>query len=582
MKRRLGIIALVLALIAGAAGIGWLYFRLNPAAWDRFVAEMQGETTGGTAPRQVKRPARRSGDLVASGTIEAEEVTVAAEMGGRILEMLAGEGDEVADGGVLVKLDQTVLLAERERAEAAVAQAQAARDAAQAQLAIAQAGARPEEIAAAEGAVAGAVAGLEAARAGHEAAKGQVVAAEAGQATAKEQLLAAKVAQAIAEAQVTAAQADLDRAEAQLARIQAEPTEADIAIAQSAVDGAQAQLEQWQAGLEEEEVEIARLNLDLARNTLWQAQLERDAIKGRAGVPRYQKDLADAAVGAAELSTFIAQLQHQLADKGATDEQIRVAQAAVHQAQAQLDKIKAGALESEIDMARAGVDAAQSQLAQAQAGTEAAGIQVTQAQVGVGAAQAAVTTAQAGVDAAQAGIGTAQAQLDQAQANLDLLKAGARSEEIALLEANVAQAEALRREAEAGLKALDAQLDRMTLAAPVGGIVLERTGHAGELASPGAPLLILANMDQVTLTVYVPEADLGQVALGQTVEVTVDAYEDTFTGHVSHIASEAEFTPKNVQTQEERVHMVFAVKVRLDNADHRLKPGMPADAAFRQ
>jgi HlyD family secretion protein len=119
------------------------------------------------------------------------------------------------------------------------------------------------------------------------------------------------------------------------------------------------------------------------------------------------------------------------------------------------------------------------------------------------------------------------------------------------------------------------------LAAPVGGIILERTIHAGELAAPGAPLLTLANLDEVTLTVYVPEAELGQVSLGQTVEVTVDAYEDAFTGQVSHIASRAEFTPKNVQTQEERVHMVFAVKIRLDNADHRLKPGMPADAAFQ-
>jgi HlyD family secretion protein len=69
--------------------------------------------------------------------------------------------------------------------------------------------------------------------------------------------------------------------------------------------------------------------------------------------------------------------------------------------------------------------------------------------------------------------------------------------------------------------------------------------------------------------------------LEQNVEVTVDAYTDRFVGVVSHIASRAEFTPKNVQTQEERVHMVFAVKIRLENADHRLKAGMPADAVFQ-
>ncbi len=77
-----------------------------------------------------------------------------------------------------------------------------------------------------------------------------------------------------------------------------------------------------------------------------------------------------------------------------------------------------------------------------------------------------------------------------------------------------------------------------------------------------------------------PESELGKVSLGQLVEVNVDAYDGLFPGEVSYIASQAEFTPKNVQTQEERVHMVFAVKVRLDNADHLLKPGMPADAFF--
>jgi len=564
--KKIGVIAIVVALIGGAVGVGWLYFHLNPAAWDGLVTT-RGEMTSSAAPHLVKRLVPRSGALFASGTIEAEEVTVAAEIGGRIVEILADEGDEVAAGDVLVKLDQTMLLAQREQAEAAVAQAQAALDAARAQLAQAKAGARPEEIAQAE-------AGVAAARAGVKAAQGQEAAAKAELKVARAQLSAAKATQSSAESLVTAAQADLDRAEAQLAQVQAGPTKEDIAIAQSAVDSAQAQLEQLQAGPDEESVEIARLNWELARNALWQAQLERDATKGVPGIPGYQKDLADAAVGAAEISVRISQLQYQLAAKGATEEQIRIARAAVRQAQAQLDKIKAGARLEEVKMAQAGVDAAQAQLAQAEAGVDTAKANVDMAQAGVEAAQAAVLIAQAGVE-------TAQAQLDQAQASLDLLKAGARKEEILLLEANVAQAEAALANAKAALKVLDIQLERMTLTAPVGGIVTERLVHVGELASPGAPLLTLANLDEVTLTVYVPEADLGRVWLGQTVEVTVDAYEDVFIGQVSHIASKAEFTPKNVQTPEERVHMVFAVKIRLDNPDHRLKPGMPADAVFR-
>jgi multidrug efflux pump subunit AcrA (membrane-fusion protein) len=124
--------------------------------------------------------------------------------------------------------------------------------------------------------------------------------------------------------------------EAQLAQALAGPTEADIAVAQSAVDSAQAQLEQLLTGPDEQSVEIAKLNWDLARNALWQAQLERDAIRGRPGVPGYQLDLADAAVSSAEASARIAQLRYELAGKGATDEEIDIAQAAVDQARAQL------------------------------------------------------------------------------------------------------------------------------------------------------------------------------------------------------------------------------------------------------
>ena len=150
-----------------------------------------------------------------------------------------------------------------------------------------------------------------------------------------------------------------------------------------------------------------------------------------------------------------------------------------------------------------------------------------------------------------------------------------------MLEAQVSQAEAMLATAGAALKALDIELGRTQLLAPSGGVILERMVHEGELAVPGAALFTLADLDEVALTVYVPEAELGQVALGQEVEVNVDAYDELFPGQVSHIASEAEFTPKNVQTQEERVHMVFGVKIRLENPEHLLKPGMPADALFQ-
>jgi multidrug resistance efflux pump len=161
-----------------------------------------------------------------------------------------------------------------------------------------------------------------------------------------------------------------------------------------------------------------------------------------------------------------------------------------------------------------------------------------------------------------------------AQSQLDAVRAGATAEEVAAAEAQV-------EEAQAALDALMVLRDKLTIVAPVGGLVLELSIHEGELAAPGATLLTLGDLDEVTLTVYVPEDKLGQVNVGQQVEIQVDSFpEQTFVGTVVFIAHEAEFTPRNVQTQEERVNMVFAVDVRIPNPDHALKPGLPADAVI--
>lgn len=170
----------------------------------------------------------------------------------------------------------------------------------------------------------------------------------------------------------------------------------------------------------------------------------------------------------------------------------------------------------------------------------------------------------------------AAAAVEVAQAQVEGLQIGATPEQIAAADAQVEIASA-------ALDALEVQLDQLTLEAPISGLVLARPVHVGEVALPGAPLMTLADLENVTLTVYVPTDQLGQVQLGQEVSVQVDAYPGrTFTGTVSFIASEAEFTPKNVQTREERVNMVFAVKVKLPNPDHALKPGMPADAVLHE
>ncbi len=99
------------------------------------------------------------------------------------------------------------------------------------------------------------------------------------------------------------------------------------------------------------------------------------------------------------------------------------------------------------------------------------------------------------------------------------------------------------------------------------------------MATPGQPLLTLADLSRVTLTVYVPEPEIGRVSIGQSLPVSVDAFPgQSFAGRVTSIGDQAQFTPKNVQTRQERANTVFAIKITLDNPDRRLKPGMPADA----
>jgi HlyD family secretion protein len=170
----------------------------------------------------------------------------------------------------------------------------------------------------------------------------------------------------------------------------------------------------------------------------------------------------------------------------------------------------------------------------------------------------------------------ALAEVDVAKAQLEILQVGARAEQIAVAEAQVKQAEA-------NLAALNVQRDKHSLGAPQAGWIVEQVGHEGEMAVPGAPLLTLADLSKVTLTVYVPEPDIDLISLGQKVDVFVDTFPgEPFPGRIIFISDEAEFTPKNVQTKEERKNTVFGVKIKLENQDQRLKPGMPADAILAE
>ncbi len=184
---------------------------------------------------------------------------------------------------------------------------------------------------------------------------------------------------------------------------------------------------------------------------------------------------------------------------------------------------------------------------------------------------------------ARARVAAAQAQQAQLQAQLDQLQSGARPEQLDAAQAQIEVAQAQADATAAAIDVLKVQLDKFTLKSPLAGVVFNRSIEPGEVVLPGASLLTIGDLTNVYIIVYVSESRYGEIKLGQAVQISVDSFPgQTFTGKVTHIADQAEFTPRNVQTAEGRATTVFAVRVDVTNADGKLKPGMPADVVFGQ
>jgi HlyD family secretion protein len=204
-------------------------------------------------------------------------------------------------------------------------------------------------------------------------------------------------------------------------------------------------------------------------------------------------------------------------------------------------------------------------------------------------------------DTARAAYEAAQARLEEARQRLKIVRDGPRKEEIqqarsALEEAQqrlalvekgprqetIDQARARLEQVKQALALARTRLGYATITAPVSGLVLSKNVEPGEYVSPGTGVVTVADLRSVYLRAYVDEGDLGRVKVGQSVRVTTDTFPDkAYSGRVSFIASEAEFTPKNVQTAKERQKLVYRIKVDIANPGMELKPGMPADAEIQ-
>ena len=447
------------------------------------------------------------GDLSSAATasgrlLPQREASLALGISGKVEAVFVNVSDKVQAGDVLLQLEAKSL----ERAIRSAEQSLAIQEANLAEL---KAGASEEDSAVAEASLQSAKASLQGARAGLASARAGLVSAQSG-------LTKAELSRdALADADVTGA--------------------ATLASARAALSSAQAQLAALLEGADVETVEQARLNWEQAKNSLWNAQLERNAANGRPGTPDYVKKQMDIAVANAEIAARVAEIAYKQAQEGATDEAIAAARASVASAEAQVTN------------AQAQLDDIDDQIAQAEAS-------VTQAEAQVAQAEAGVLQAEAGVLQAEAGVA-------QAEANLTSLLAGASETKIAIAEAQVAQARI-------ALENAQEDLSRAAQTAPFVGLVTEVYATEGEWASGLAVELVDSGSLEVVLDM--DEIDIGAIAVGQPTVVTLEAWPDEeLTGKVVAIAPKA-------KVQSEIV--TYEVHLRVEAGDLPVLTGMTANA----
>ena len=257
-----------------------------------------------------------------------------------------------------------------------------------------------------------------------------------------------------------------------------------------------------------------------------------------------------------KMNDVLMSIDHELLDI-----QLRQAQASVEQAEAQLRLLQSGARKEDLKLADEQVQLAKINLEQAQVDKDRFEKLYESS-----------TITQKQLEDISLKYDQALNQYNTAKENLTKLKNITRPEEIESAKANV-------KRNMVSVDLIRKNIEDCTIRSPVDGIVSKKFTETGEYVTPGAAVLKLSDLQSVDLYIYVTEMELGKVKLGQTADVTIDTYKDkVYKGKVISISPEAEFTPKSIQTQDERTKLVFAVKIKIPNTEFDLKSGMPADA----
>lgn len=334
------------------------------------------------------------------------------------------------------------------------------------------------------------------------------------------------------QAEITESEAAAEVARANLLQVRAGPRTSDLRAAEATVARAEAELDGARAALRNAE---AMLN-------------DPQGLRAQIDATRGQVRLSDTQVEQARAAARMAEILRESGNPFGSD----------------WEKTEVAAYEKRLEAAQSRLTMVQTAYQGAQQSLEA-----------LEAMRENPLALQAQVHAAGSQVAVAEAALEMTAAQLALLQAGPRAESIDVAEAQFHVAEAV-------LAVLKVKRDKMDLNSPIDSLVTRRVLQEGEMALPGLPLMSIADLNEVELTIYVPTDQIGRVQVGQVAEVAVGSFPGrTFAGRVSHIASEAEFTPRSVQAQEERARTVFSVRIALPNPDHCLKPGMPADARLK-
>ncbi len=461
--------------------------------------------------------------IQASGVVEIIEVIISPEIGGRIAQVWVDEGDQVAQSDPLFRIENRLLEAQLRQAESALAIAKANYDMVASGLTQEE---RQASIAIAQLELASAQYALDQLYENHNLVAAETLQTKKNAEEALEDLLNPDLQQALAAKAIADAKKDVKDADRRLNIIKSvgsqkdiDATWAQVVLAKKALEDAQKEFNKWADKSE------TNLNRATYQAKLSEAQYNYDAaVRSYNGISSTGSE-TDINVAEAELATAQAQLLEAERDwvdvkDGPKPEDVAYYEALIAHNQGKLEDLEIGPDPDDVALAEVRVANAQAQLDLAKSQSP------TQEQLAV-----------------------AQAQLDTARADLETAQV---------------------------------QVDLLMVTTPLDGVVMTRNIEPGEIIPPGVAALSVGQLDNLTVTVFIPENKYGQINLGDLAQLNSDSFPgQTFDATVVRIADRAEYTPRNIQTQEERVTTVYAIELSVSNPQGQLKPGMPVDVSFQ-